>query len=367
VALRPRPEIQGLRIAEHGGLDYAELETLGISADEVVDFSVSSNPHGPPPGVRAAINGRGIETYPDSLSAGLCRALAGCLGVAPENILAASGSTELIRLTALAYLDSGSSAAMLAPTFGEYEVACRIAGADIIRVPLLEEETFRLDVDRAVDLIAAERPRVVFLCNPNNPTGGYLGRGEVDRLLAAAPDSLFVLDEAYVAFVDEAWPWQDMVLERNMVVLRSMTKDYTLAGLRLGYGVGRKDVIDALRRVCPPWNVSSVAQRAGIVAVRQEGFVEASRARIAMAKAYLTRSLSRLGFRCVPSSANYFLVEVGDARYFRRQLLRKRFLVRDCTSFGLPSYVRIAPRTLGACRRLIAAIEEIQQEDRVDS
>jgi len=362
LGLGPRPEISGLEVSEHGGPDYAELEALGLHPDEVIDFSVSSNPYGPPPGIKFKAADLAVSRYPDSRSSELTRRLARKLGVLPTNVIVGSGSTELIRLAALAYLGRGDRAMILEPTFGEYEVACRIMGASVVRQRLTEQNGFRTDLNLAEALISEHRPRMVFICNPNNPTGQYLGRAGFERILTAAADSLVVLDEAYVAFVENAWPWTDMVRDSNLLVLRSMTKDYSLAGLRLGYGVAREDIIETLRRVCPPWNVNTVAQVAGMAALEQDEFLARSRARVARGKSYLVRQLTDLGFRCLPSQANFFLVEAGNATELRRRLLAKGVLVRDCTSFGLPHHIRIAPRSLPECRQLVAAIKTLQDD-----
>ena len=357
-----RPEIRHLKTSEHGGLNYSELEATGIAPGEVIDFSVSSNPNGPPPGLRVTTKGVRIERYPDSEANELRRCLGGKLGIEPRNILVGSGSTELIRLAALAYLGKGDTAVVIQPTFGEYEVACNIMGGQIVRQQLALDDGFSLDTGSMVEMVKRHKPKVIFINNPNNPTGNYVSRHDFEKLLAAAPDSLIVLDEAYVSFVENAWSPVDLTHDSNLLVLRSMTKDYALAGLRLGYAIGRKEIIDSLRRVCPPWNVNSIAQQAGLLVLQQDDFLRRSRAIAARSKKYLMGELTRLGFRCLPSEANFFLVEVGDAAGFRRRLLGKKMLVRDCTSFGLPGYIRLAPRDPRACRRLIAAIEELQAE-----
>ena len=364
MSLQPRPEIRDLKISEHGGLNYSELETLGLSPNEVIDFSVSSNPNGPPPGIMSKTRDVKIARYPDSGANELRRRLSQKLGVQPRNILIGSGSTELIRLAALAYLGKDDSSMIIEPTFGEYEVACNIMGASIVRQRLAEEDGFTLDINKTRELIQRHSPRVIFICNPNNPTGNYIGQEEFNRLLAVAGDSLVILDEAYIVFVEHAWFSPPMVEGNNLLVLRSMTKDYTLAGLRLGYAIAGDEIIDSLRRVCPPWNVNTVAQQAAIFALQQDEFLKRSRVMVARGKDYLVRQLTRLGLRCLPSEAHYFLVEVGDAADFRQRLLRKKILVRDCTSFGLPRHIRIAPRDLKLCRQLVAAIKEVQREER---
>lgn len=134
-----------------------------------------------------------------------------------------------------------------------------------------------------------------------------------------------------------------------------------MAGLRLGYGVAKEEIIVTLRRICPPWNVNALAQKAGIIAIAGEDYLKRCQAELREARNYLVTELSRLGLPPLPSEANFFLVEVGNAAAFRRELLQRRILVRDCSSFGLPQYIRIAPRTLPECQSLVAAIKEIRK------
>jgi len=364
LSLTPRFEAQNTKSSPHGGIDYAELEALGIAPEEVVDFSANLNPFGPPPGIKEAISKADINGYPDSRAGELRRLLADKLGVSEENIIVGSGSVELIRLAALAYFGRGDSVLIIEPTFGEYEVACQISGASIIK-QRRAQKSFQLNIGETAGLIQQHRPKGIFIDNPNNPTGQYLSLEEFKKLLDVGGDSLLVLDEAYITFVDDVWSSVDIIrgdiIKGNrLLVLRSMTKDYALAGLRLGYGVAGEEIIATLRRLCPPWNVNAVAQQAGIAVVAAEGYLQECQVKLRQAKGYLVAELSRLGLPPVPSAANFLLLEVGDAPSFRRELLQRRFLVRDCTSFGLPAYVRISPRTLPECQRLVRAIEEMR-------
>jgi len=360
LSLSPRPEIEGLGVCPHGGIDRAELEALGISPEAVLDFSVCVNPY-ELPSIRRALSEAAINQYPDIGATELRRRLSEKLGVAPESILVGSGTTELIRLIALAYFRAQDPVLILEPTYGDYEVACQIAGARVVKQWTGVEDDFAPKLEETVDLIKKHHPRAVFICNPNNPTGGYLSRREMDRILAAGEDTLFVLDEAYISFVDCSWPSLELVSRGNVIVLRSMTKDYALAGLRLGYAVASPGVIRNLRKVCPPWNVNVIAQRAGLVALEDAGYLKRSQRKIREAKRFLISELSQLGLRPLSSETHYFLVKVGDAGQFRAGLLKKGILVRDCTSFGLPEYVRIAPRTMPECHRLITAIRELKE------
>ncbi len=365
---RFRPHLDGLEICVHGGPDRGELEALGISLEEVVDFSVNCNPFGPPPSVRAAAERACWERLPDSQTTALRKALAALLGVGPGNIVAGNGSAELIRFLSLTFFGPGDTVAIPQPTFGEYETSLCIAGIAAMIVPTQASNGFRLDVADLAQLLKAERQiRGLFLCNPNNPTGAYLSREEVERLLDALPDGLVILDEAYMPFVDGAWSSLHLLRRGNLVVLRSMTKDYALGGLRLGYAVGPEALMDVLRRVLPPWNVNAIAQEAGLLALEDPGYPARCLPDIAEARDYLMAGMSDMGLQVLTSRTNYFLVEVGDAPAFRRSLLREGFLVRDCASFGLPSYIRISARTMPECRRLIEASRRLLAHRTVQS
>ena len=362
MSLRPRPEVENLEACPHGGLNQTELRAMGLAPDEILDFSVNSSPFPPPSGIRRILDTIAIERYPDSEATEFRQRLSAKLGVGPDNILAGSGAVELIRLIALTYFRHGDSVLILEPTFGEYRVACQLVGVEVVNQWGREEESFAPRIEETVSTIRQHHPRGVFICNPNNPTGQYLTRREVEMILDACGDGLLILDEAYITYVDESWSAMDLIGRGNVVIVRSMTKDYALAGLRLGYAVAREDIINALRRVRPPWNVNAVAQKAGVIALNDTDYLERCGREIGKAKQFLVGELYRIGFTLVPSSTNFFLVKVTDAEGFRNALLKHGILVRDCTSFGLPQYIRIAARTMPECRRLITTIQALKRE-----
>ena len=365
--LRPKPEVENLKVCSHGGLNHAELSTMGLTPEEVLDFSVCSNPFAPPPKIRRILNTIAINHYPDSDATELRQCLSEKLGVAPGNIMAGSGATELIRLIALTYFGKGDSILILEPTYGEYEVACQIVGSKAFKQWARAEESFAPKIEETVDLIRQCHPRGVFFCNPNNPTGQYLSRQEVEPILDACEDSLLILDEAYVAFVDESWSSLNLISQGNLIIVRSMTKDYALNGLRFGYAIANREIISSLRKACPPWNVNIVAQKAGVMALRDTGYLDQCKKKIMEAKKFLIGELSRVGFPALPSRTNFFLVRVGDGKAFRTALLRHGILVRDCASFGLPEYVRIAPRTMPECQKLIITIRTLKGEGELNA
>jgi histidinol-phosphate aminotransferase len=177
--------------------------------------------------------------------------------------------------------------------------------------------------------------------------------------MSSSQDSLVILDEAYIAFTEKAWSSQDLVNHGHVVILRSMTKDYALAGLRLGYAIAAEPIISVLKRVRPPWNVNALAQKAGTLALNADSYLKECSSKIREAKDFLIKELERLGLSPLPSQTNFFLVRVGNATAFKQALLKKGILVRDCTSFGLPQYIRLAPRTLPECQKLIESIKEV--------
>ena len=360
--LRPKPEVENLKACPHGGPNHAELSTMGLTPEEVLDFSVCSNPFPPPPGVKKILNQIAINHYPDSEATELRQCLSEKLGVAPDNILVGSGVIELIRLVALTYFGQRDSILILEPTFGEYEVACQIVGSRVFKHWARVGDSFAFRIEETAKLIRQHCPKGVFICNPNNPTGQYLSRQEAELVLDACGGSLLIIDEAYIAFVDESWSSLNLISRGNVIILRSMTKDYALAGLRLGYGIAHEEVISNLRKVLPPWNVNIVAQKAGVMALRDADYLDRCKTKIMAAKEFLVGELSRIGFPSLPSRANFFLVKVGSGKTCRAALIRHGILVRDCASFGLPEYVRIAPRTMPECQKLIATIQKLKQK-----
>ena len=342
----------------HGGLNISELGTLGLRPDDVLDFSASINPLGPPPSAVKAAREATLSAYPDTECLRLREAIGNRLGVDPSRILVGNGSTELIHLLARSFLSEQSVAVIFAPTFGEYEAACRLQG--VTPIALSPSDGFHWDVQAAIDLIAETRPSVVFLCNPNNPTGVYLGEGEVTRIAHALRGvGLLVLDEAYVPFVEDRW---DSLRLPNVVLLRSMTKDYALTGLRLGYMLASEDVIERVRRFQYSWSVNAPAQAAGIAALSDPKHVERGREEVRSGRDYLQNAARSLGIEYVPTTVNFMMLRVGDAAGLRLRLLTEcGICVRDCTSFGLSEYIRVGIRDMDDNRRLVEALKQVLQ------
>jgi len=345
--------------AVHGALDFAELERLGLDPNDVLDFSVNSNPFGPSPRVGEAIRSTPLERYPDRESLALRRALAKRLDVLPEQLLVGNGTAELIQLTTFACLQKGDHALVLEPTFGEYERCIRLRGGHLHRWRANSEDGFVLNSKQIEQTLVAQKMRLVFICNPNNPTGQVLPLDVLQRWSRAFADTLFVVDEAYLAFVPEMR--SAVSLHRpNVLVMRSMTKDYAIAGLRLGYAVGDEVMIATLTNLRPAWNVNALAQAAGLAALQDEPHLTNTLVELRGENAVLVSGLKELGYEPVPSQTHYFLMPVGNGAEFRQNLLQHRILVRDCASFGLSAYVRIATRTSEENKRFLHVLRGMQ-------
>ena len=371
----------------HGGIKPEQLRALGLKPEEVLDFSASVSPLGPPAGLAEALRGVDLTAYPDPSCLELREALALHLSgsrvgrIAPEQVLPGNGSTELIHLLARAFLappglapiEDGASpgALLMTPTYGEYRGACLLAGEVISELEADRNRGFRWDLAEARRRIAGtvakvapepiggkQGPKLVFLCNPNNPTGVYLGSEEVRTLAQACAEAgaLLVVDEAYLNFVDRPWDSLDLLESGSTVLLRSMTKDYALTGLRLGYSLASPEVTARLASFQPDWSVNSLAQVAGRVALADRDYLPRAREAVNSAKEYLIQELGGLGFIIHPSAANFLLIEVGDGEWWADRLMRRGIFVRNCASFGLPDCIRIGIRAQADCEKLVAAV-----------
>ena len=359
----------------HGGIKESELRALGLRAEDCLDFSASVSPLGPPAGVAAAIASVDLTAYPDPHCLALAEAIAAhhaADGATTDNVIVGNGSTELIHLLTRAYLEPGpagaGSALLLTPTYGEYDGAVRISGGRVRTLAATRAgDGFRWELGAATGMIAAERPALTFVCNPNNPTGALLERHELETLAAAAAGvgGLLVVDEAYIN-LSERWADADVIAlaarHGAVVALRSMTKDYALTALRLGYAIAGAPVIERLAGLQPDWSVNGLAQAAGIVALADAGYLARARAAVAASRRTVCEGLAAVGIRCYPAAANFVLASVGDAAALRDRLARRGLFVRDCASFGLPDCIRIGLRPVADCRQLTDAIAQIRND-----
>src|ERR1043165_5753285 len=345
-------------LIEHGGPDLQELSRLGVDPAAILDFSVWTNPFGPSPHVREALAQVSLEEYPDCEAHALRATLAEHHGIATKRILAGNGVSELIWLTALAFVQPQDRILVIGPTYGEYARASSLQHGIATTLHARRESRFILARPEIEAQLKRCRPRLVFLCNPNNPTGTILDPDVIISWARQYPHTLFVVDEAYQAFVPGL---ASLVTaqESNLLVLRSMTKDYALAGLRIGYVVGSEALIAELAGIRPPWSVNALAQAAAVAALRDQEHLAQSLAKLIDAKQALVESLMKLGLEVIPSNTHFFLLRVEDATALRLALVKQGILVRNAASFGLPDFVRVATRRPEENARLLTAMREV--------
>jgi histidinol-phosphate aminotransferase len=340
----------------HGSLQASEAARYGRALGDFIDFSASLNPFGPPPSIIEAARNADLTRYPSSDADELRQALATRLSVTPREVLVGNGSSEIFYLLARAFAN-GRPGLVFTPAFGEYASALAASGVEVVECRAEADDGFAWRLNDALATIADKRPSLVFLGSPNNPTGAYLGRDEVRRIAAALTDGVLVLDEAYVSFVEE--PWRSNRLAPNVAVVRSFTKDFAIPGLRLGYMVAPRRIVEAAAAQQPSWSVGAPAQAAGLACLDEQSWLDDTAARTREAKRGLVEMLTSARLDVHAGAANFVLVRVGEASKVRRALLERGLVVRDCASFGLPEHVRIGVRQPHENRRLVDALVEV--------
>ncbi len=336
------------------------LRELGIA--KVTKLASNENPIGPSPRVVEALCALAPEAhiYPDPECTQLSAALGAHLGVDPAQIVIGRGSDEIIHMLGLAFLNEGDNVVFAAPPFALYPHTTRLMGAEERVVPHRE---FRHDLEAMADATDA-RTRLLFISNPYNPTGTIVTADEVERLMARVPDTcIVVFDEAYVEYVrDPRFP--DALgyvrADRRCAVLRTFSKAYALAGLRVGYGVAPLDIAVALKQVREPFNVSSAAEVAAVAALADQEHMRRCVAVNTEGIAYLEEQFAALGLRYVPTQSNFIFVDVGmDSVACFDGLMRRGVTVRTGEVFGLPSFIRVTVGAPEHNEQFVTALREV--------
>jgi len=343
MAIRINPNIAGIT-PYSPGKPIEELEReLGITGS--IKLASNENPRGPSPRALAVLAGTAssLHRYPDGGGHALRHALAEHWKVTPEQVILGNGSDEIIGLLTKAFLQPGDEAVIADPSFVVYKIDVAAAHATPVLVPLKE---YRHDLAAMAKAISS-KTRMVFICNPNNPTGTYVTAAEVSAFLRSVPpDVIVVFDEAYYEYVTATdYPDTLAVLasSRNVVVLRTFSKIYGLAGLRIGYGVTTGEIVGHLNRIRPPFNTNSPAQKAALAALEDEKHVQESRRGNIEGRHFLMERLRALGFTVVPSEANFLYFDARkDGKPLFDALLRHGVIVRHLggtclrVTIGLP-------------------------------
>ncbi len=324
------PHLNNVSAVQHGGA--AQLISSGLNPEGLIDFSANILPIETPLMVKRALQELDLRPYPDPNCTLLKEKIADLHNVPADHIVCANGSVELIGAIVRSCLKPSEKILVIGPTFGEYEAAIRLVNG----VPIVISTT---EIATVLDSIETHRPKMVFLCNPNNPTGHLWSNDEIDQIVELVP---LVLDEAYASFLRPPPPpfWGP-----GKIVLRSLTKDHALAGVRIGYAIAPPSDIKLLSHSLTPWGVSTVAQEAALAALSNPTPYQTAIEILWGERERLIRELKDIGLSVVEGKAPFFLIEVENASSFSQNLLSMGIVVRDCTSFGLPNHIRISPKT----------------------
>lgn len=353
------PALRHLKVYEPGKPIEETARELGANATDIIKLASNENPLGPSPKALAAVR-EALECahlYPDGGAYYLGEALAQKLNIARSNFIFGSGSNEIIEFLGHAFLSAGDEIVTSQHAFVVYRLVAAVFGAKTIEVP---SPDYHHDLDGILNAITP-RTRIVFIANPNNPTGTLLSQEQIDNFMARVPDSVAVVfDEAYFEYVDNPPDTLHFVREgRNVIVLRTFSKIAGLAGLRIGYGMARPELIEILQKTRQPFNTSSIAQAAALGALGDEKYLRETKRLTSEGRSYLQEQFAEMQLPFVPSTANFVLVHVGDGQAVFQALLKKKIIVRALKGYKLPEWVRISVGTMEQNRKCIAALREI--------
>ena len=358
--MKPKPGIETIQPYQ-GGKPIEEVQReLGIA--DVIKLASNENPLGPSPLAMQAIQQAAtqVNLYPDGNAYYLKQDLAAHLEVAPENLILGNGSNEVLQIIGETYISPGDAVIYSESAFVVYMLVAKTCGAKSIITPM---RGYAQDLEAMADAVTAQT-RVVFIANPNNPTGTMVTKTETEKFMARVPnDVLVVFDEAYYEYVDRPDYPQTLpyVHEgRNVIITRTFSKIYGLAGMRIGYGLAKPDIIETMNRVRQPFNCNLVAQAAARAALKDIEHVRRSQEINAAGKAYLYEALDQMGLKYVESEGNFILVhfdqsgqEVSDA------LMRKGVIVRPVAGYGFPNSIRVTIGKPEENERFVTALKAV--------
>ncbi|MCD6318176.1 histidinol-phosphate transaminase [Candidatus Aerophobetes bacterium] len=333
--LRIRPYIPGKPVEE-------VKRELGLK--KVIKLASNENSLGPSPKAVEAIKNYAfrIHLYPDGAGYYLRKSLAKKFKLDKENIILGNGSDEIVSLLTRFFIQKGDQVIMGDPSFLMYKIDTQLSGGKVIPIPL---KNFKLNISEMLRSITPQT-KIIFIANPNNPTGTIVRKKEVEDLFKFLPSSILIIfDEAYCEYVED--PDYPQTLEwvrkgKNLIILRTFSKIYGLAGLRIGYGIAKKEIIDILNRARPPFNVNSLAQIAALASLSDIEHLHRSKKLVKEGKKFLYHSLKEMEIPFVPTQTNFILIRTGEkTKEIVDELLKRGIIVRGMESYNLPQYIRL--------------------------
>lgn len=368
-----RKTIRDLKPYEPGKPIKELKRELGIKESSIIKLASNENPIGPSPKAVKAMAGalKGVNRYPDGSSFYLKRRLASKLKVRPENIVLGNGSDELIDIITKAFLEEREEAVITEPSFLEYKLITKTRGAGVKAVALEGPNpkkglfiSFRYNLDNLIKAVG-ERTKLIFLGNPDNPTGAYISKRELPCFLKRCPRNVIaVFDEAYRELVDSGDYSNpiDYINRGNVIVLRTFSKAYGLAGLRIGYAVTGRKLAGWMERARQPFNVNLLAQTAAEAALNDTAHLSKTRGLTKKGREFLVREMLDIGCDVIASPANFILFSLKGAsgRKVFRRLLQQGVIIRDMESYGLRRWARVNVGTMAENRKFISALKKIK-------
>jgi histidinol-phosphate aminotransferase len=328
----------------------------------VIKLASNENPLGPSQKALEAINkySKDVYLYPDQNCFELKGLISEKLGLSSDNVVIGNGSDEIMLLIALAYISAEDEVILSLNTFSTYEMVSRLMEASITTINL---NNYKYDLKAMAD-ISSEKTKLIFVCNPNNPTGTIAPQKELDYLVSkVSPNTIIVIDEAYGDYVESKdYPnsLEYVRSKKNVIVLRTFSKIFGLAGLRVGYGVAKPEIIKYLNLVRLPFSVNRLGQLAAAVSLSDTLHVEKSRRNNSEGKSYLYAELDKLGLNYLKTEANFIFINLNDdADMVFMKLMRHGVIVRPLTSFGMPGAIRVTIGTPEQNRKFIKALTEV--------
>jgi histidinol-phosphate aminotransferase len=358
------PRLRDFAVYEPGKPSEETARELGVDPRAIVKLASNENPLGPATKAIQAMHAAAEDAhlYPDGGGFYLCKAIAAKLGLAPENVILGNGSNEVIEFLGHAFLDLHDDVITSEHAFIVYKLIATSFGARTIETPA---PAFQQDLDAMLDAVTP-KTRFIFIPNPNNPTGTLISQRHIASFMSRVPENIIVLfDEAYFEFLDDPPDTVQYVREgRNVVVLRTFSKIHGLAGLRIGYGVARPDLIEVLHKTRQPFNVNSIAHAGALAALNDDAHQRKTKRVVDQGRAYLQEQFAEMKLRFVPGVANFVMVNVGDGPAVFEKLLARKVIVRPLQGYNLPEWVRISVGTMEQNKKCIGALKEILSKHR---
>ncbi len=358
------PALETLPVYQPGRPIEEVARELGLPADDIIKLASNENPLGPSRLALAAMRRalRLVNFYPDGNAFYLKQKLAARLQVTPANLILGNGSNEVLEMLGHALLEPGTEAVVSQYCFAVYPIVTALFGARLVVVPA---RNYGHDLQGMLGAITSST-RIVFVANPNNPTGTTVSSEELARFIGAVPPGVVIaLDQAYIEFMDNPLDLLPAIrngTQPNLLLMRTFSKIYGLAGVRLGYGIGHAELIAALEKIRQPFNINSVAQAGALAALDDNKHAERTRRLNSRGLKWFARQFRKLGLEFVPSEANFILVRVGDGQRVFTELQKLGVIVRPMGGYALPEWVRISMGTSKQNTRCLEALRRVLEK-----